>query len=188
MTREVRVEPEAIAEIIAAAQWYASRRAGLGDEFASAVFDRISASGRFPEAATPVHGLEGRLIARQVRLRRFPYLVVYVVAADVIRVVAVAHERQLPGYWESRLAPEPASLLTGLCDSYGVGQNGLVRATRRGKRSRRSPPYLRSRRDLRVRCECRHGQNNVGFVGASAGAPRSGGIAGRDASVTRYST
>ena len=42
-------------------------------------------------------------MARQIRLRRFPYVIVYVVAGDVVRVVAIAHERQLPGYWASRL-------------------------------------------------------------------------------------
>ena len=38
-----------------------------------------------------------------MRLLRYPYVVVYAVADDEIRVVAFAHERQLPGYWADRL-------------------------------------------------------------------------------------
>jgi hypothetical protein len=41
-------------------------------------------------------------LARQVRLHRFPYVIVYVFAGEAIRMVAIAHERQLPGYWASR--------------------------------------------------------------------------------------
>jgi len=38
-----------------------------------------------------------------MRLLRYPFVVVYAVADDEIRVVAFAHERQLPGYWADRL-------------------------------------------------------------------------------------
>jgi toxin ParE1/3/4 len=37
------------------------------------------------------------------RLRRFPFLIVYWVADDLISVVAVQHERRRPRYWKWRL-------------------------------------------------------------------------------------
>lgn len=39
---------------------------------------------------------------RRYSLRRFPYSVIYQVAAEEIRVVAVAHHRQRPAYWTGR--------------------------------------------------------------------------------------
>ncbi len=36
-------------------------------------------------------------------LRRFPYMIVYLVDPDEIFIVAVAHVRRLPGYWTSRV-------------------------------------------------------------------------------------
>ena len=103
MKYAVVVEPEAIAEITAAGQWYERQRSGLGVEFSEAVWQEIEGLGTFPNAGSPVHGVDDTRVARQVRLRRYPYLVVYAVVDEVVQVVAVAHERQLPGYWVDRL-------------------------------------------------------------------------------------
>ena len=43
--------------------------------------------------------------ARQIRIRGFPYSVVYLIDPDAIYVVAIKHERQDPGYWVDRLTP-----------------------------------------------------------------------------------
>ena len=39
-------------------------------------------------------------------MKRFPFVVVYRVAADGIEVVAVAHGSRKPGYWKNRLASD----------------------------------------------------------------------------------
>lgn len=39
---------------------------------------------------------------RRVLLQRFPFAVFYLVEGDVIRVMAVAHQRRMPGYWSKR--------------------------------------------------------------------------------------
>jgi hypothetical protein len=39
---------------------------------------------------------------QRLRLRRFPYSVVYRVEIRSVLVVAVAHERRQPGYWATR--------------------------------------------------------------------------------------
>lgn len=103
MSRTIRVDDEAVDEIIAGARYYEERARGRGDLFAEAAFARIERLNTFPNAGSPVWGVNGVLLARQVRLRKYPYLIVYVVSADEIRVVAVAHEKQLPLYWAPRL-------------------------------------------------------------------------------------
>ena len=103
MTRRIRIDDEALDELVEATLWYEERERGRGALFASAAFTRVESLTSFPDAGVPVQGVSGSLLARQVRLLRYPYLVVYAVADDEIRVVAFAHERQLPGYWVDRL-------------------------------------------------------------------------------------
>jgi plasmid stabilization system protein ParE len=39
---------------------------------------------------------------RRVLMQRFPFAVYYEVADSRIRIVAIAHQRRLPGYWKGR--------------------------------------------------------------------------------------
>ena len=103
MTRRVRIDDEALDELVEAARWYEAHERGRGALFSSAAFARVESLSSFPDGGVPVQGVSGALPARQVRLLRYPYLVVYAVSDDEIRVVAFAHERQLPGYWADRL-------------------------------------------------------------------------------------
>jgi plasmid stabilization system protein ParE len=41
---------------------------------------------------------------RACRLRRFPYLVVYVEGVASVQIVAVAHTSRRPNYWKRRLS------------------------------------------------------------------------------------
>jgi plasmid stabilization system protein ParE len=103
VTRPIRLEDEARDEVIAAALHYEDRERGRGDLFTDTVFDRIERLNRFPNARRPVWGVDGVLLARQVRLKKYPYLIVYVVLDEAIRVVAIAHEKQMPLYWRARV-------------------------------------------------------------------------------------
>lgn len=103
MISTVRLGAEALEEIIFAARYHDERERGRGDQFVEAIFARMQRLNSFPNAGSPVWGVDGLLLARQVRLRKYPYLIVYAVADDEIRVVAIAHERQMPLYWASRL-------------------------------------------------------------------------------------
>ena len=76
MSGRVRLDPRAAVEVEEAAEWYEHQRAGLGRDLV--------------------------LDVRRVRVRRFPYQVVYVTLDDDIVVIAVAHDRRRPGYWASR--------------------------------------------------------------------------------------
>ena len=39
---------------------------------------------------------------RRFPLRRFPYSIIYYVAGEELRVIALAHHRRKPGYWTGR--------------------------------------------------------------------------------------
>ena len=54
---------------------------------------------RHPEIAPAT----GPRYVRRMVLNRFPYNLYYVIAGDLIRILAVAHQSRRPGYWSSRL-------------------------------------------------------------------------------------
>lgn len=103
MSRTIRLDDEARDEIIATARYYEERERGRGELFSDAAFAHIDRLNGLPNAGAPVWGVNGVLLARQVRMRTYPYLIVYVVSDDQIRVVAIAHEKQMPLYWSPRL-------------------------------------------------------------------------------------
>ena len=97
--KAIRVELEAKEELSAAAAWYEQRREGLGLEL-DAVFTVIARSpGRFPfyPRVAPELGV------RRAATRRYPYAIAFIELPDVIRVLAIAHERRRPAYWVGRL-------------------------------------------------------------------------------------
>jgi plasmid stabilization system protein ParE len=99
----VHFEPEADTEYQQAGVWYEGRREGLGLEF----FDEIDATIRrileFPRLGAAVPRVPPDLPVRRLAVRRFPYHVVYLETAEELRILAVAHDRRRPGYWQTRL-------------------------------------------------------------------------------------
>ena len=101
--RELRVFPEAETELAEAAEWYESKRAGLGVELV-AVIDR--AFHEIQDAPLVcAQWVPDRPFRKKV-LTRFPYVVFFRVDEHVVEVVAVAHAKRRPGYWLGR-APRP---------------------------------------------------------------------------------
>ncbi len=97
MTLQLRVQPNAEADLRDAWQWYENLEPGLGDEFLRAVeacFERIQC---LPDLFPIVHRN-----ARQALLRRFPYRVIYVIREPWIDVIAVFHARRNPRGWQER--------------------------------------------------------------------------------------
>ncbi len=43
---------------------------------------------------------------RRAGVHRFPYALLYFEQPEVVRVLAIAHERRRPGYWRGRLVPK----------------------------------------------------------------------------------
>lgn len=90
--------PEAEQEFVEAAVYYERRIAGLGERFGSEVSHAIERLLGYPELGFPIDS-----DLRRILLARFPYLLIYSFSADLLRVIAVAHARRLPGYWQSRV-------------------------------------------------------------------------------------
>lgn len=92
------VATPALAELRDAAAFYALKaNVELGLAFV-AEFER-AANLVF---ANPLLGAVFRGTRRRYLLRRFPYSIIYQVAAEELRILAVAHHRRRPGYWALR--------------------------------------------------------------------------------------
>ena len=103
MSRSIRYEPEALLEVSQAVNWYEDRRRGLGTDFLRALdgtVDRI-AHQQILGLRLPV--LDRSSTVRRVAVPRFPYQVVFQVVDEVVRVLAVAHDRRRPAYWADRI-------------------------------------------------------------------------------------
>ncbi len=103
MNPRVRFEDEADAEYRLAGRWYEERREHLGIEFFDAVDATIDQIVEVPEAGALVPGVPTSLPVRRRAVTRFPYHVVYTVTTTQIRILAIAHDRRKPGYWQKRL-------------------------------------------------------------------------------------
>jgi toxin ParE1/3/4 len=101
--KSVRVEPDAKQELAAAARWYEQRREALGRELLAEIDGTLVAIARTPSRFPLYPRADPELGIRRVLVPRFPYALAFIDLGAVIRVVAVAHERQRPGYWLRRL-------------------------------------------------------------------------------------
>ncbi|SRR6266545_209823 len=97
MTPRLFVRKAARADIAEAFRWYEARSVGLGHEFLRAVRVGLREIERaplqFPIAVDDI---------RKVRLRRFPYLIYFVVFPNHLSVIAVTHGRRHARRWQSR--------------------------------------------------------------------------------------
>ena len=100
--KELRLATGVEDEIRAAARWYEERREGLGKALILEVQAAVLSLRANPERHVPLAGRAGFQF-RLARVRRFPYRVVFLEADAELLIVAVAHERRRPRYWESRL-------------------------------------------------------------------------------------
>jgi len=79
------------------ADYYGLQLPGLGAEFyhePGAILDLLQPN--------PWMGAVYSGAYRRVLLQRFPFVVYYEVADNQTRIVAVAHQHRLPGYWKGR--------------------------------------------------------------------------------------
>ena len=84
------------------AAWYDAQRFGLGRDFLDMVDRALRRIELAPRPGTSVPGVPDHDV-RRVPLRRFPFHIVYVELPDRIQVLAVAHQRRRPGYWNRRI-------------------------------------------------------------------------------------
>ena len=97
--KHFRIYPEALGEIDSAAAYYKEKAEGLEQKILDEFEDALTQIRRRP--------LMYRIVmngVRKVRLRHFPYGVVYRLRDDIVEVIALVHVRKEPGYWKQRAA------------------------------------------------------------------------------------
>jgi plasmid stabilization system protein ParE len=98
MNYSLRFEPEAEADLQQSYDWYTQQRPALGIDFLEAVEGELQQLLVNPTALARVVGE-----ARHWLMRRFPYVICYVVEGETVCVVAVFHSRRDPTAWQSRV-------------------------------------------------------------------------------------
>jgi toxin ParE1/3/4 len=98
----LRFAPEVHDELAEAADWYDSRRPGLGSELLDEIAAILPAVSERPRSFPRLLPFDDRLEIRRALLVRFPYAVVFLVRDHEIRVLAVAHVKRRPDYWINR--------------------------------------------------------------------------------------
>jgi len=92
------IQPEADSNLESAHDWYESQREGLGIKFVEAVEATFLQILRRPTAyAVTYRG------CRQYAVRRFPYVIHYLVADDRVSIAAVLHGHRDPTIWQERI-------------------------------------------------------------------------------------
>ncbi len=94
---DVEVLPEAEAEAREAFLWYFDRSPIVADAFRDELLNAID-SLKVTAANWPQDTDE----TRRYHLRHFPYTVMYEVIGEKVTILAIAHQRRRPGYWQDR--------------------------------------------------------------------------------------
>lgn len=85
-------------ELLQAVEYYEQEAPGLGAELIEDISHSLATIRNTPKAGRSFTDDTRRLL-----LQHYPYYVVYRVEKEEILVVAVAHQRRRPGYWQDRL-------------------------------------------------------------------------------------
>jgi mRNA-degrading endonuclease RelE of RelBE toxin-antitoxin system len=93
----VRLHSDAEAELTQAVSWYDRVSRELGDRFIHNFRRAIDQILAFPNAWP-----KASRRSRKIRLRGFPYGIIYQIREDTIVVIAVAQLNRKPRYWRDR--------------------------------------------------------------------------------------
>jgi len=89
--------PEAVSEADAAADFYRNKRRELARRFINHLDEALNRIAIKPEIYREIEpGI------RKIKLKTFPYAVIYRISNAKIEIIAVVHIRQRPGYWKDR--------------------------------------------------------------------------------------
>ncbi len=97
MPVEVRLHPDAERELRAAFHWYFDRNLIVAESFKAEAKHAIKAI-----AESPNRWPRLTEAARQYDFPRFPFTIVYRSSPKFVEIIAVAHQKRRPGYWEKR--------------------------------------------------------------------------------------
>ena len=101
----LRVLDEARQELVAAVRYYRTEvdDQDLARDMVEKLRDRIQYLRRVPFGGALVTGYDTTYEVRRFALKRFPYVLSVARTDDEQVIVAMAHNRQKPGYWRDRL-------------------------------------------------------------------------------------
>jgi plasmid stabilization system protein ParE len=99
--KPVRLRRVAKRDLAEAISWYRERNEEVADRFAAEVQRTIQHLEQFPSTGGFVPGVADPDV-RGFPVHNFPYHVIFVRLADRISVLAIAHNRRQPGYWNVR--------------------------------------------------------------------------------------
>jgi len=101
--KPVRPDPEAETEIAHEIRFYERESPGLGDELWTEIQRAVRLISEHPLIGSTVPRVQVKPLVRRIRLRRFPFYLVYREFDDEIELVALAPMSKRPRYWRSRL-------------------------------------------------------------------------------------
>lgn len=93
----IEFHPAALRELVDSALYYEDKLVGLGTDFKSEVDRALDLLNRNPDIGVVVEAPYRRL-----SLNRFPHSVIYRTKNSTLRILAIAHQRRRPGYWQGR--------------------------------------------------------------------------------------
>jgi len=97
MPRSVELHPAAERELERAQDWYFARSPEAAFHFNDRIWNSIEAIRRNPDLFAPFYRDHRRAV-----VVKFPYLIIFRVTPDCIRVIAVAHAKRKSLYWRNR--------------------------------------------------------------------------------------
>jgi len=93
----VQFDPDAREEFLEAVQYYESCQKGLGRRFHFIVQSSIKKISENPFMFRVL-----KVPFRRFLLSKFPYMIIYSIEPDHIRIMAIAHCKRKPEYWNKR--------------------------------------------------------------------------------------
>ena len=97
MNREVIFHIEAETEMLQALEWYAERSAIAARAFVQELSSMIVLASRSPQRWPRIAAN-----TRHIVFPRFPFDLVFRMRGETVEIVAVAHQRRHPAYWQYR--------------------------------------------------------------------------------------
>ncbi len=96
--KSAKYHPHARSELIASALFYDERKSGLGERFLRAIEATETSICRHPLWGKPFEAE-----TRKMRVKKFPFVLIYKEFPDFVMVFAVAHFSRKPAYWIKRV-------------------------------------------------------------------------------------
>jgi toxin ParE1/3/4 len=97
--KRVRFMRRAVSEARSASDWYEVRDPEVAERFRAALDETVERIAAMPGIGS---AWPGESTVRRSLLSGFPYSVIYEDSPDELIVLAVAHDKQRPGYWRER--------------------------------------------------------------------------------------